>query len=97
MFSFIVVLASYWVIGLPLGHILSLYTPLAAFGYWVGLIVGLAIGATSLLIRMVSFNEMRQWEEKRLVCANNQVVLCVEASQNGKFLRDFLKQKDIFG
>lgn len=51
--SFIVALASYWVIGLPLGHILSLYTPLAAFGYWVGLIVGLAIGATSLLIRMV--------------------------------------------
>lgn len=50
--AFIVAFASYWIIGLPLGHLLSLYTTLGPFGYWVGLIVGLAIGASSLLYRM---------------------------------------------
>ncbi|GAB6178697.1 MATE family efflux transporter [Desulfotomaculum defluvii] len=50
--SFLVAFTSYWVIGLPVGHLLSLYTNLGPFGYWGGLIVGLALGATSLLYRM---------------------------------------------
>ncbi|MGR5874422.1 hypothetical protein ACT7DH_08835 [Bacillus pacificus] len=39
-------LIAYWVIGLPLGYILATYTDWAAKGYWIGLIIGLAFGAT---------------------------------------------------
>lgn len=52
--TFLISFASFWIIGLPLGYILSIYTSWGAFGYWVGLIVGLAIGAVCLLIRMVT-------------------------------------------
>lgn len=45
-------LISYWVIGLPLGYILANYTGLAAFGYWIGLISGLAVGAIGLSYRL---------------------------------------------
>ena len=45
-------LIAYWVIGLPLGYILATYTDWAAKGYWIGLIIGLAFGATFLLIRL---------------------------------------------
>lgn len=52
--TFIVALVSYWVIGLPLGFILAQYTSLAAFGYWIGLISGLAAGAIFLFGRLLS-------------------------------------------
>src|SRR5690606_26036559 len=51
--SFIVVLVSYWLIGLSLGHIFSRYANLVAFGYWLGLIVGLAVGAAILTMRLI--------------------------------------------
>ncbi|TYR80862.1 MATE family efflux transporter [Priestia megaterium] len=51
--TFFMALISYWVIGLPLGFILANYTPLEAFGYWVGLISGLAVGASGLAYRLV--------------------------------------------
>lgn len=50
---FILSFIAFWVIGLPLGYILANYTPLGAFGYWVGLISGLAFGAISLSIRLL--------------------------------------------
>ncbi len=50
--AFFVAFCSYWVIGLPLGHLLASQTSFAAFGYWIGLIVGLACGATGLLVRL---------------------------------------------
>ncbi|MBD8068023.1 MATE family efflux transporter [Bacillus sp. PS06] len=43
---------SYWIIGLPLGYILATYSTLGAFGYWIGLIAGLAAGALCLSIRL---------------------------------------------
>ncbi|MCK9906808.1 MATE family efflux transporter, partial [Frankia sp. Cpl3] len=46
--TFIVALVSYWVIGLPLGYLFANYTSFAAFGYWIGLIAGLAAGAVFL-------------------------------------------------
>jgi MATE family multidrug resistance protein len=49
----IVTFTSFWIIGLPLGHILSIYSSWGAFGYWIGFIVGLAIGAIFLLGRMI--------------------------------------------
>lgn len=52
--TFIVALISYWAIGLPLGYLLSQYTTLAAFGYWIGLISGLAAGALFLYGRLLA-------------------------------------------
>jgi len=46
-------LLSYWIIGLPVGYALANYTSFGAFGYWIGLITGLAIGATGLSIRLI--------------------------------------------
>lgn len=47
-----VVLASFWCAGLPAGHLLALFSPLGPFGYWIGLILGLILGATGLLWRL---------------------------------------------
>jgi MATE family multidrug resistance protein len=46
-------LVSYWIIGLPLGYYLANHTGLHAFGYWIGLIAGLAAGALCLLGRLI--------------------------------------------
>ncbi|MBM7600236.1 MATE family multidrug resistance protein [Virgibacillus halotolerans] len=51
--TLIVALVSYWVIGLPTGWILANYTSLEPFGYWVGIIVGLTVGAVALLWRLL--------------------------------------------
>lgn len=50
--TFIMTLISYWVIGLPFGYFLATSTSLGAFGYWIGLIVGLAAGAVTLSGRL---------------------------------------------
>ncbi|HHY74837.1 MAG TPA: MATE family efflux transporter [Bacillus bacterium] len=50
--TFIMALISYWLIGLPTGYIIANYTTFAAFGYWIGLIIGLAVGAIVLLGRL---------------------------------------------
>ena len=44
---------SFWVIGLPVGYVLANYTDWQAFGYWIGLITGLAVGAALMLMRLV--------------------------------------------
>ncbi|OKP96007.1 MATE family efflux transporter [Paenibacillus sp. P46E] len=51
--AFIICFVAYWVIGLPTGYLLATYTDLGAYGYWIGLITGLAIGAILLLSRLV--------------------------------------------
>lgn len=51
--AFIICFAAYWIIGLPTGYLLATYTSMGAYGYWVGLIAGLAIGAILLLSRLV--------------------------------------------
>lgn len=50
--TFIMALVSYWIVGLPIGYYLANYTPLEAFGYWIGLISGLAAGAIGLSTRL---------------------------------------------
>ncbi|MFC3882179.1 MATE family efflux transporter [Bacillus songklensis] len=69
--TFIMALISYWVIGLPLGYMLANYTNLEAFGYWIGLITGLAAGALGLSYRLVSvqrrFKLLNEPEEKSAV------------------------------
>lgn len=51
--TFIMALISYWLIGLPTGYLLAKFTSFAAYGYWIGLIVGLAVGAITLFGRLL--------------------------------------------
>lgn len=49
---FIMALISFWFVGLPTGYILANYTEFGPFGYWIGLITGLAVGAMALMWRL---------------------------------------------
>lgn len=51
---------SYWIVGLPVGYLLAKYTSFQAFGYWIGLISGLAMGAVTLAIRLVRLQRFKQ-------------------------------------
>lgn len=51
--SFVMSFTAFWIIGLPVGYIVANYTSLGAYGYWVGLITGLAIGAIGLTSRLI--------------------------------------------
>jgi len=51
--TFIMAIISYWIIGLPTGYILANFTSFERFGYWIGLIVGLSLGAITLGSRLV--------------------------------------------
>ncbi|WP_066299489.1 MATE family efflux transporter [Bacillus sp. FJAT-29937] len=51
--TLIMTLISYWVIGLPFGYFLANFTNWGAYGYWIGLITGLAAGAICLSSRLV--------------------------------------------
>lgn len=50
--AFWITLLAYWIIGLPLGYILANYTTQGPYGYWIGLISGLAVAAVLLLGRL---------------------------------------------
>jgi multidrug resistance protein, MATE family len=50
--TFLMAFISYWIIGLPLGYMLANFTLLGPFGYWLGLITGLAAGAVTLSYRL---------------------------------------------
>ncbi|KGX90710.1 multidrug transporter MatE [Pontibacillus halophilus JSM 076056 = DSM 19796] len=50
--TFFMALVSYWVIGLPSGYLFANYTELGPYGYWMGLIIGLAAGAVALMYRL---------------------------------------------
>lgn len=47
-----VAIVAHWLIGLPIGYSLGNWTQLGPYGYWVGLISGLATGALGLLWRL---------------------------------------------
>ncbi|GGA27091.1 MATE family efflux transporter [Psychrobacillus lasiicapitis] len=51
--TFIMAIISYWIIGLPTGYYLATYTSFERFGYWIGLIVGLTVGAITLVSRLI--------------------------------------------
>lgn len=50
--TFVVGFLSLWVIGLPIGYLTATYTDLGPFGYWIGLIAGLTVGAITLSFRL---------------------------------------------
>lgn len=45
-------IVAYWCVGLPIGYLLATFTSLGPYGYWIGLISGLASGATGLFWRL---------------------------------------------
>lgn len=51
--AFWITLLAFWIIGLPLGHVLANYTNQGAYGYWIGLISGLAVAALLLVWRLI--------------------------------------------
>ncbi|QOR65026.1 MATE family efflux transporter [Cytobacillus suaedae] len=63
--TLVMALISYWVIGLPVGVVLATYTSLGAFGYWIGLIVGLAAGAIGLSSRLMIVQKQVRLEMKK--------------------------------
>jgi MATE family multidrug resistance protein len=50
--TFFLAILSYWVIGLPSGYILANYFSYGPYGYWMGLIIGIAVGAVFLGFRL---------------------------------------------
>lgn len=50
--TLILAIVSYWVIGLPMGHFLAWQFAYGPYGYWIGLIFGIMIGAVFLLVRL---------------------------------------------
>ncbi|OQM46060.1 MATE family efflux transporter [Anoxybacillus sp. UARK-01] len=62
--TFIAAFLSYWAIGLPVGYILANFTAARAFGYWIGLITGLAAGAIFLSCRLVLIQKKYNHHEK---------------------------------
>lgn len=50
--TFMMAIISYWVIGLPVGYAMANFTNLGPYGYWIGLIAGLTVGAISLSVRL---------------------------------------------
>ncbi|MBD3109804.1 MATE family efflux transporter [Bacillus sp. AGMB 02131] len=51
--TFILSFTAFWIIGLPVGYVFANFTSMGPYGYWVGLIVGLACGAISLAVRLI--------------------------------------------
>ena len=51
--TFIMAIVSYWVLGLPIGYVMATFTDLGPYGYWIGLIAGLTVGAITLTIRLI--------------------------------------------
>ncbi|MGL6209215.1 MAG: MATE family efflux transporter, partial [Paracoccaceae bacterium] len=47
----ILAIVSYWVIGIPCSYVLAFPLGLGGLGLWLGLVVGLGIAATSLMVR----------------------------------------------
>lgn len=51
--TFWLAVMSYWLIGMPTGYVLAKSSSLGPYGYWVGFITGLAVGAIALFMRLL--------------------------------------------
>ena len=50
--TFFLAVLSFWIIGLPAGWLIAHYTALGPYGYWIGLISGILVGAVLLTARL---------------------------------------------
>lgn len=57
--TFVMAIVSYWVLGLPIGYFMATFTDLGPYGYWVGLIAGLTVGAITLTIRLLHIQKRK--------------------------------------
>jgi len=57
--TLVMAIVSYWIIGAPTGYLLAKYSAFGPYGYWMGLITGLAVGATVLSIRLVRLQKRK--------------------------------------
>src|SRR5690606_20402593 len=57
---FITALISYWVVGIPTGYWLASSTELGAFGFWVGISIGLTCAAIGFSIRLILVQRSHQ-------------------------------------
>ncbi|HBV89274.1 MAG TPA: MATE family efflux transporter [Desulfosporosinus sp.] len=64
--TFLMACISYWVIGLPSGYYMANYTTLGATGYWIGLVLGLAVSAIGLLGRLLVVQ--CRWRAQKETC-----------------------------
>lgn len=55
--AFLLAIFSYWGVGLPIGWILANYTSFGPYGYWIGLVSGLTVGAIGLCWRLWYINK----------------------------------------
>lgn len=53
-----IILAAYWLVGIPSGYIFAFNLELNAFGVWIGFLIGLVIIGISLLVRF--FNKSKK-------------------------------------
>lgn len=53
----VLIFVAYWIIALPLGYVLAFVFEWAAIGIWIGLLIGLTITASAMVIR---FNRLSQ-------------------------------------
>ena len=51
--TLITAFVSYWIIGLPAGFYMAFNTEFGAAGYWIGLILGIAVSAVGLSWRLI--------------------------------------------
>lgn len=57
---------SYWIIGIPVGCLLTFYYDIGAAGIWIGLILGLTASALFLSIRFMKMSRSRQREFREI-------------------------------
>lgn len=61
-FAMVITFIGYWIIGLPIGHLLAttdkLTTAMGPAGYWIGFIVSLSFAGVLLTIHLIKINRM---------------------------------------
>jgi len=61
--TFLLAVLSFWVIGLPAGWLIANFTALQAYGYWLGLIAGILVGAVLLQFRLRQIQRRYNYRE----------------------------------
>jgi multidrug resistance protein, MATE family len=54
----LLIFVAYWIIALPLGYLLAFVLDWAALGIWIGLLIGLTITATAMVVRFNRLSRM---------------------------------------
>lgn len=58
--TLLLAILSYWIIGLPAGYVFANYLGAGPFGYWIGLVLGIGVGAVFLGLRLKRVQKLLQ-------------------------------------